>query len=116
MLRSWFTLNKLHHLLPGLAIAATITSANAQNKSSNNEGLSNFSADSLAKHIAVLASDEFEGRKPFTKAEIKTIDYLRDQFKRLKLEPGNGTSYFQDVPMVNIATTASPEMQVSSPK
>lgn len=80
------------------------------------EGLSIFNADSLAKHIKVLASDEYEGRKPFTKAETKTIDYLRDQFKRLGLQPGNGKSYFQDVPMVNIATTASPIMQVNSSK
>ncbi len=70
----------------------------------------------MAKHIKVLASDEYEGRKPFTKAETKTIDYLRDQFKRLGLQPGNGRSYFQDVPMVNIATTASPIMQVNSSK
>ncbi|CAA9527986.1 MAG: Peptidase M28 [uncultured Segetibacter sp.] len=79
------------------------------------EGLAAFSADSLAKHIAVLASDEFEGRKPFTRAEIKTINYLRNQFKALALEPGNGRSYFQEVPMVNIATAASPEMRVNTP-
>src|SRR4051812_30947995 len=28
------------------------------------DGLSAFSADSLKKHVAILASDEFEGRKP----------------------------------------------------
>ncbi|GEO08581.1 hypothetical protein SAE01_10770 [Segetibacter aerophilus] len=83
-------------------------------KINSNEGLSTFKTDSIIKHIKVLASDEFEGRKPFTKSETKTINYLRDQFKRLGLEPGNGSSYFQDVPMVNIATKASPEMQVSS--
>lgn len=79
------------------------------------EDLAAFSVDSLAKHIAVLASDEFEGRKPFTRAETKTINYLRDQFKALGLEPGNGKSYFQEVPMVNIATMASPEMMVNTP-
>jgi hypothetical protein len=45
------------------------------------EGLAAFSAGNLTKHITVLASDEFEGRKPFTRAETKTINYLRDQFK-----------------------------------
>jgi Zn-dependent M28 family amino/carboxypeptidase len=78
------------------------------------EGLAAFSADSLARHIKVLASDEFEGRKPFTRAETKTINYLSDQFKALGLQPGNGKSYFQDVPMVSIATTASPVMTVST--
>lgn len=69
-------------------------------------------ADSLAlkaindsaftKHIAVLASDEFEGRKPFTTGETKTINYLEGEFKKLGLKPGNGDSYFQQVPMVDI--------------
>lgn len=78
------------------------------------EGLATFSADSLAKQIEVLSSDEFEGRKPFTKAETKTINYLRDQFKALGLQPGNGKSYFQNVPMVSITTTASPSMMVKA--
>ena len=71
-----------------------------------------FNADSLAKHIAVLASDEYEGRKPFTRAETKTINYLQQQFKRLGLQPGNGKSYFQPVPMVNIETKAADKMIV----
>lgn len=79
-----------------------------------NDGLATFSADTLAKHISVLASDEFEGRKPFTRAETKTINYLQQQFAALGLQPGNGNSFFQDVPMVNIATTAAPEMQIQS--
>jgi Zn-dependent M28 family amino/carboxypeptidase len=64
----------------------------------------------------VLASDSFLGRKPFTESETKTINYLKDQFAALGLEPGNGSSYFQDVPMVNIATVAAPTMHVQSPK
>lgn len=78
------------------------------------EGIAAFSADSLAKYIAVLSSDKFEGRKPFTRAETKTINYLREQFKILKLQPGNGNSYFQEVPMVSITTTASPNMTVKA--
>jgi Zn-dependent M28 family amino/carboxypeptidase len=78
------------------------------------EGLAAFSADSLARQVEKLGSDEFEGRKPFTRAETKTINYLRDEFKRLGLQPGNGQSYFQDVPMVNIVSKTDPEMQVQS--
>ena len=80
------------------------------------DGLSAFSADSLGKHIAELSSDAFEGRKPFTAAETKTINYLKDQFMQAGLEPGNGNSYFQEVPMVRITTQASPSMQVQSAK
>lgn len=82
----------------------------------DNEGLSTFSADSLKKHVAILASDEFMGRKPFTEGETKTIDYLQQQYRAVGLEPGNGNSYLQEVPMVNIQATAAPTMQVTSPK
>ncbi|HRQ52597.1 MAG TPA: peptidase M28, partial [Agriterribacter sp.] len=78
------------------------------------DGLAAFSADSLGKHIAELSDDGFEGRKPFTDGETKTIGYLKDKFIAAGLEPGNGDSYFQAVPMVNITTNAAPLMQVRS--
>ena len=56
------------------------------------------------------------GRKPFTEGERKTLAYLEDQYKALGLEPGNGESYLQEVPMVEITTTASPVMEVKSKK
>lgn len=79
------------------------------------DGLSAFSTDSLGKHIAQLSSDDFTGRKPFTEGETKTINYLKEQFIAVGLEPGNGNSYFQEVPMVRITTEAAPSMQVTSP-
>ena len=57
----------------------------------------------LARHIKTLASDEFEGRRPFTAGEAKATAYLAAEFKRLGLRPGNGGSYFQPVPLVEIA-------------
>ncbi|KAA2284589.1 M28 family metallopeptidase [Arenimonas fontis] len=63
-----------------------------------------ISAEDFAAHVKVLASDEFGGRAPGTDGEQKTADYLVAQFQRLGLKPGNGDSWFQDVPMV--ATTA----------
>ena len=80
------------------------------------DGVASFNADSLKKDIAVLASDSFMGRKPFTEGETRTIDYLQKQFASIGLEPGNGDSYVQAVPMVNIQATAAPEMQVKSAK
>jgi hypothetical protein len=41
-----------------------------------------------------LASDEFMGRKPFTEGEAITVNYLKDEFEKLGLLPGNGSSYF----------------------
>ncbi|MEM6830373.1 MAG: M28 family metallopeptidase [Bacteroidota bacterium] len=68
---------------------------------------------SLKYHVENLASDEFQGRKPFTTGEVKTVNYLKRQFEAYGLEPGNGSSYFQDVPMVEIGVTPSNTMKVS---
>ena len=56
----------------------------------------------LHRHIAVLASDEFEGREPGTAGEEKTVTYLRREFAALGLEPGNGDSWFQEVPLTSV--------------
>ena len=79
------------------------------------DGLTAFSADSLKKHVAELSSDSFLGRKPFTEGEKRTVSYLQQQFAVVELEPGNGNSYLQEVPMVNIACKPAPEIQVQSP-
>ena len=83
-------------------------------KFTDDEGLTFFSEDSLSKNISVLAGDAFTGRKPFTEGEKKTIDYLQQQFMQVGLEPGNGNSYFQEVPMVNINAMAPSSMSVTS--
>lgn len=68
----------------------------------------------LQNHISQLASDEFAGRKPFTAGEEKTVQYLAEQLKGLGLAPGNGDSYFQDVPMVEIEARPAETMAVMS--
>jgi len=67
----------------------------------------------LHQHIKVLASDEFEGRAPATPGEEKTGEYLKGEFLALGMEPGNGSSFFQPVPVAEILTdpTASIELQ-----
>jgi Zn-dependent M28 family amino/carboxypeptidase len=100
-----------------VAICIAVTACNTTNNSTgNDESANDINADSIKKHVAALASDEFLGRKPFTEGETKTIQYLQQQFTALGLESGNGNSYFQEVPMVNIVATAAPNMQVRSPK
>lgn len=75
-----------------------------------------FQVDDLEPNLIKLASDDFLGRMPFTEGEKITTSFLESEFKALGLEPGNGDSYFQDVPMVSIKTTPAPQMQISSPK
>jgi Zn-dependent M28 family amino/carboxypeptidase len=44
--------------------------------------------EGILKHIRILASDEFEGRAPATPGEQKSLDYIVEQCKALKLTPG----------------------------
>jgi Zn-dependent M28 family amino/carboxypeptidase len=80
------------------------------------DGLASFNADSIKTYVAVLAADSFMGRKPFTKGDTLTVNYLQEKYRQIGLEPGNGDSYLQEVPMVNLLATAAPSMQVESPK
>lgn len=64
------------------------------------------------RHIVALASDEFEGRKPGTAGERKTLDYLVGEFQRLGLRPGNGESYLQSVPFVEITTGSDASLRL----
>ncbi len=66
----------------------------------------------FAEHVRVLASDEFEGRAPGTPGEEKTVEYLKAQFQRMGLKPGNGDSYFQTVPMMETTADESTTMTV----
>jgi Zn-dependent M28 family amino/carboxypeptidase len=61
----------------------------------------------LHRHTRVLASDEFGGRAPGTPHEVMTVEYLRDAFAELGLQPGNQGSWYQQVPIT--AVTTSPE-------
>lgn len=70
----------------------------------------------IERVLRILASDEFAGRMPFTEGETKTILYLKEEFGKMGLKPGNGDSYFQEVPLVEITGTPSEEMVISGGK
>lgn len=59
----------------------------------------------FAELVKTLSSDEFEGRGPGTAGEEKAVEYIKAQFERIGLKPGNDGSWFQVVPMTE--TTAS---------
>lgn len=42
----------------------------------------------LSRHIAVLASDDFQGRRPGTEGEAKTLRYLAEEWQAIGLESG----------------------------
>ena len=65
----------------------------------------------IDRHLAELASDRYGGRLPFSEGETLTLDYLEKELKALGLQPGNGDSYRQPVPMVEI--TGFPDEKVA---
>jgi Zn-dependent M28 family amino/carboxypeptidase len=108
------------HLLPGL-IALTLLAACQRQPStqapaapatpapptaSAHDFVPAINAEDFVQHVKVLASDDFEGRGPGTPGEEKSVQYIKSQFERIGLKPGNNGEWFQTVPMVE--TTADP--------
>lgn len=79
------------------------------------QGADALAAETLAEWTRVLASDEFGGRGPSSPGEERTVSYLRDEFQKLGLEPGNDGAWFQDVPLVEITVQGAPNLTVSGP-
>ncbi len=63
-------------------------------------------AADYAELVKTLSSDAFEGRGPGTAGEEKSVDYIKAQFERAGLKPGNHGDWFQTVPMM--VTQADP--------
>src|SRR5688572_21602981 len=85
-----------------LAVIIFLTACQTKTESTFDpeDGLASITETGIEGHIKKISSDEFLGRKPFTEGETKTIAYLQDEIKKIGLEPGNGESYLQEVPMV----------------
>lgn len=66
--------------------------------------------------IRTLASDEFEGRRPGTPGEDKTVAFLSAQFRKLGLKPVSGDSFVQPVPLIESTPTAPPSLSAAGPK
>ena len=99
----------MKQLLFLILVSAFLISSCKENKGTNNPAISE---ESMRRHISTLASDEFQGRKPFTVGEEKTLAYLQSEIQKIGLKPGNGDSYFQDVPLVEITGQPSAVMEL----
>jgi len=99
-----------------LKILVIILFISCENDKKETIGLVKVNQTTIGNHMERLASDEFLGRKPFTEGEVITVNYLKDEFSKLGLLPGNGDSFFQDVPMVEITGTPSETMTISGKK
>lgn len=75
-----------------------------------------INAIDMTVHVRTLASDDFQGRKPFTKGETLTIEYLAKEFEKIGLKAPYNGSYFQEVPMVEITSNPSETITLKTEK
>ncbi len=94
--------------LGGLAFLFAACGGDAQLEAA----LDTITAEELAADVQVLSSDAFEGRAPASAGEDSTINYLKTRFEAVGAEPGNGDSYFQEVPLVSITADPSASLQI----
>ncbi len=104
---------KKRYVVPAAVLAALafLISGCAPKAHKLDEALASITAEELAKDVEILSSDEFEGRAPSSKGEEKTVSFLKEEFQKLGLKPGNGESFFQEVPLVEI--TANPQVKLT---
>src|SRR5260221_400086 len=66
-----------------------------------------INAQRLLEHIEILASDEFEGRRPGTTGEVKATEYLIHECKKLNLGLGDWMGgYLQKMPVTGVRANA----------
>jgi len=103
----FFRISVLFFLLTGLFISC-------QSGAGDTEIQGKVQEDSLRLFTKTVSSDDFLGRMPFTEGETKTVNYLTEKMKAFGLEPGNGNSYIQEVPLVDIKGTPDKETTLTS--
>lgn len=108
-------MNKLLYsmMLSAFALAACDDTGSDYTKSDlDSTALEAITEEGFKNYISTLASDDFMGRKPFTKGDTLTVEYIKAQFENLELTPGNEGSFFQEVPMVEILSTpVNPQLE-----
>ncbi len=100
-----------------LCLLLVLSSCSRNRPSSLQPALDSIDANSLLGEIKTLSSDDFEGRKPGSPGEQKTIAYMEQQFRQMGLKPGNpdGT-YLQNVPLAGITSKTQPDIAVNGKK
>jgi Zn-dependent M28 family amino/carboxypeptidase len=95
-----------------LGIGVFAASTPAQNLAAD---IAPITSDYVA-HVETLASDSYLGRAPATDGGAKTVAFLEHHFQRIGLQPGNGESYRQRVPLVEIIASEHSAMSIHGAK
>ncbi len=95
-------------LLTTCAVAALAAIVACDGGDGYDAAAATLDATGLAQGIQDLAADSMGGRAPASWGEERTVRYLKEKFEGLGLEPGNGISWVQEVPLVSL--TPDPDM------
>jgi hypothetical protein len=80
------------------AMFALTATAQKKNKTAEKFAQTILAAD-LQTHLYIVASPEMEGRETGTEGQRKAAEYLKQQFAKIGLAPGNNGSYEQFYPL-----------------
>ncbi len=97
------SVRRLNSFLGLIAILAACSSESDIGTSRSEPELPELSAQGIADHMRILASDDFFGRGPGHLGGDLASAYIAEQFSEYGLEAPGG-SYFQTVPMVGMTT------------
>ena len=95
-------------MFAGLTLSLTGCGGDAQ----LDAALDTITAEELSADVQILSSDAFEGRGPVSPGEDSTINYMKSRFEDVGALPGNGDSYFQEVPLASITADPSVVLQI----
>ena len=101
----------MHVKLGNLIIIALLIFTSCQSDYKKAE--STINGAEMKRIVTEFSSDEFLGRKPFTRGEEKAVDFLINEYKRIGLEPAINGSYIQEVPMVEVKTMPDEKMKIN---
>ncbi len=113
------SIERVHRFLPWVAVALLLVGGCSREPPAppkSAAGEETLTREAFMAQVQRLAADDFEGRKPASEAEPKVIEYISGQFKAAGLKPGNGDSYVQEVPMVEITPTTGMVLKVARGK
>jgi len=110
-------MNKKYFLQTIFLVTLTLIFSGCVSKEQSlTSALESITAEELSKDVEILSSDEFEGRAPASKGEEKTVNFLKEEFQKVGLKPGNGESFFQEVPMVEITADPAVRLEIKGDK
>ncbi len=101
--------NTLLSLAAALAIVTSCTGDYSYKRAAKT-----ITADELREYTRLLGDDSFMGRKPFTRGEEVSVNYLAKELANIGFSPLFGDSWFQEVPMVEITTKVNGKVVINS--